>query len=84
MLKIEVDEVHRKITAGGDLRDVVADFGVAIHHLFNILQQNSTGAAAEFKHGMQSIITDPNSGVFEVTSVVSEGVAVIVPVADKE
>lgn len=84
MLKIEVDKGVAKVTAGGDLREVVADFAIAIHHVFNILQQNNTGAAAVFKAGIQRVIMDPNSGVFKVTGVVGEGMAMIVPVQDNE
>ena len=84
MLKIEVKNGDAKITAGGDLREVVADFAVAIHHVFNILQQDQTGAAAAFKAGVQSVIMDPESGVFDITDVPGEGMAMILPVADKE
>lgn len=84
MLKIEVKNGDAKITAGGDLCEVVADFALAIHHVFNILQQDQTGAAAVFKAGIQSVIMDPESVVFDITGVVGEGMAMILPVADKE
>ena len=85
MLKIEVDKGVTKVTAGGDLREVIADFAIAIHHVFNALQQDQTGAAAAvFKACMQSVIMNPNSGVFDITGVVGEGMAMILPVADKE
>ena len=84
MLKIEVLNDDAKITAGGELCEVVVDFALAIHHVFNILQQDQTGAAAAFKAGIQSVILDPACGVFDITGVAGEGVAVIVPVADKE
>ena len=84
MLKIEVKNGDAKITAGGDLREVVADFAIAIHHVFNILQKDDIVAAAVFKAGIKSVIMDPEIDVFGISGVVGEGVSMILPVADKE
>ena len=84
MLKIEVNKGDARITAGGDLREVVADFCIAIHHVYNILHKDAPEAAMAFAAAMQISVLDPKAGIFEVTGVEGEGMSMIIPVENKE
>ena len=83
MLKIEVDKGAAKITAGGDLCEIVADFAIAIHHVYNILHKDAPEAARAFAAAMQISVLDPKTGIFEVTGVEGEGMGMIIPVDEK-
>ena len=79
MLKAEIENGKQIITANGSGADLVLDLAVLIGNIHGQIRNSQPQLADAFRRHLLSVLTDPKSGVWEVTPSAGTGFAVCYP-----
>lgn len=79
MLKAEIENGKQTITANGSGADLVLDISILIGSIHGQLLNSQPQIANAFRRHLLSVLTDPKSGVWDVTPSAGTGFAICYP-----